>query len=173
MIIDTNSVVIPTWTELETLDYLARLADRSEFAVESGTYYGASARAMLANSKQLHLWCVDKFMVFGSEGITRLFLGEWIAQGRCEIIVGDSVRALSMLPHVVGKLDFVFCDDGHAEEDLRRDIRCLWPLVKPGGLMLGHDWDGDNDVARGVLSMFSREQITFPRPRLWQVSKPF
>lgn len=172
MLIEIDDKPCPTWTEPDTLMFLADLARKSNLAVESGTYFGASARAMLFHGDNLHLWCVDKFMVFGSEGITRLFLGEWIAQGRCEIIVGDSERAASMLPHMMGKLDFAWIDDGHAVEDLQRDIRCLWPLVKPGGLMLGHDWDGDNDVARGVLSIFKRDQINFPVPRLWQVSKP-
>lgn len=172
MNIELNSVPVPTWTEPATLEYLAHLARTSDFAIESGTYFGASARAMLAASETLHLWCVDKFMVFGSEGITRLFLGEWIANGRCELIVGDMDYAFGLFPHMINRLDFAWVDDGHSEADLRRDIRCLLPLVKPGGLLIGHDWDGNNDVARGVLSMLPDNKLTFPVPRVWKYQKP-
>lgn len=164
---------IPTWTEPATLCYLAELASHSDLAVESGCYMGASARAMLAATPRLHLWTVDKFMVFGTEQLTRQFLRPWLDSGRLEIIVGDSERAASMLQHVAGKLDFAFVDDGHAEEDVRRDIRCLLPLIKAGGILCGHDFDvPHNDVARGVLSMLPESQITFPVPRLWQFIKP-
>lgn len=173
MLIETNEVEIPTWTEPETLCYLSNLASRSRIGLESGVYFGASARAMLQGNPAMHLWAVDKFMVHGSEQITRLFLREWIQSGHCEIIVGDSTRAAQMLPHMIGMLDYAFVDDGHAEEDVRRDIRFLLPLIKPGGLLLGHDFDiPHNDVARGVLSMIPMKDLTFPCPRLWSFKKP-
>jgi predicted O-methyltransferase YrrM len=167
-----NETEIPTWTEPETLKYLAALASKSTYAVESGTYMGASARAMLEQSA-VHLWCVDLFPVFGTEQVTKAFLQDWIADGRCEIIKGDMDKAGEMLAHMRGKIDLCWIDDGHAEEDLRRDIRNCLPLLRPGGLMIGHDFDvPHNDVARGVLSMIPREQLTFPKPRLWQFQKP-
>lgn len=169
---DINDLPIPTWTEPATLSYLADVARNAEFAVESGTYMGASARALLMTNLKLHLWCVDKFEVFGTEPITRMFLADWINTGRCELIVGDTDKAFSMLPRMLGQLDFAWIDDGHSEDDLRRDIRCLLPLVKPGGLLIGHDWDGDNDVARGVKSMLPASQISHPCARVWQYRKP-
>jgi predicted O-methyltransferase YrrM len=170
---DTNDWPIPTWTEPETLSYLADLAKNAEFAVESGTYMGASARAMLMNSDSLHLWCVDKFEVFGTEAISRMFLHNWIAKGRCELIIGDTDRAFAMLPHMLGKLDFAWVDDGHAYDDLRRDIRTLLPLVKPGGKLVFHDFDiPHNDVAKGILSMLPANQLEFPLPRMCAYRKP-
>ena len=172
MLIELNDVPIPTWTTDHELSYCEEVAARSKVMVESGTYLGASARAMLAANRDLHLWAVDKFMVFGTEQITRLFLHDWIKNGHCEIIVGDSEKAASMLQHMAGKIDAAWLDDGHAKEDLQRDIRCLLPLLRSGGELFGHDWEGNNDVAQGVLSMLPKDKLTFPRPRIWSYIKP-
>ena len=172
MIIEINEVLIPTWTEPETLQYCAQIARQSKFMVEVGVYFGASSRAMLKANSGLHLWSADTFGVFGAEQVTRLFLRDWIENGQCEIVVGDSVKAASILPHMEGRLDAVWIDDGHAEEDLRRDISSMLPLLRRGGILFGHDWDGDNDVARGVKSMLPVERMTFPCPRVWQYIKP-
>lgn len=164
---------IPTWTEPATLEYCRSVARKSSHMIESGCYMGASAFAMLESAPRLHLWTVDKFMVFGTEQITRLFLGEFIAQGRCEIIIGDMDTAGSMLQHMKGKIDASWVDDGHAEEDVRRDIRNLLPLLRSGGELFGHDFDvPHNDVARGVLSMLPSSNLRFPVPRVWSYIKP-
>jgi predicted O-methyltransferase YrrM len=172
MLVDLNRASIPTWTELQTLMYCRSIALRSTLVIESGTYMGASARAMIETNPGCHLWCVDKFEVFGTREITELFLNQWIRKGQCEIIQGDMDKAGEMLTHMTGKIDAVWVDDGHAEEDLRRDIRNALPLLRPGGILFGHDWDGDNDVARGVLSMLPKDKLTFPVPRVWQYIKP-
>lgn len=156
-----------TWTEPHALAYCAEQASRAEFAVELGTYLGASAYVMLAANPRLHLWCVDTFNEIGIQKMAEYWLRDFIRAGRCELIKGDSNRAASMLPHMKGKLDFVWVDDGHAEEDLRRDIGAFQPLMRPGSLMFGHDWDGNNDVARGVKSMIYEAQIQIPVPRVW------
>lgn len=168
MFTEINRLPIPTWTEPDTLKYCASVARKSQWMIESGTYMGASARAMLEANPLLHLWCVDKFMVYGTEQITRMFLADWITQGRCEIIVGDMDKAGEMLQHMKGKIDGIWVDDGHAEEDLRRDIRNALPLLKSGAELFGHDFDvPHNDVARGVLSVIAHEKLTFPVPRVW------
>ncbi len=95
MLIDLGHEPIPTWTEAATLAYCHSIAANSEFVVESGSYMGASAKAMLW-ATGIHLWCVDKFEVFGTKQITELFLREWIQKGRCEIIQGDMDKAGEM-----------------------------------------------------------------------------
>jgi len=164
---DTDAYPIPTWTEPETLDWLSRAATRATHAVELGTYFGASARAMLRANDKLHLWCVDKFDVFGSKQITEMFLERYIDMGRCELIVGDSTVAANMLQHMKGKIDLVFVDDGHEDWQVLADIRNFVPLLAPKGTLCGHDYDGDNDVARGVHQ--SGIKFDQPVPRLWRM----
>lgn len=168
----TLTVHIPTWTEPHCLAYCCEIASKSEVMVELGTYMGASAAVMLLANPKLHLWCVDTFAVFGTRRITELMLEPYIKDGRCELITGDSARAADMLQHMKLKIDAVWVDDGHATEDVIRDIRCFLPLIKHGGEIFGHDWDADNDVAQGVRACFSYPQITIPVPRLWSHRKP-
>lgn len=165
------TTAIPTWTEPHALAYCAEIASRSLFMVELGTYMGASAAVMLNANPRLHLWCVDTFEVFGTEKITRMFLWRPISEGRCELIVGNSERAAGMLPHMRGKLDAVWVDDGHATEDVKRDISCFLPLLKSGGILFGHDFDIPfNDVAIGVKASLPTWDI--PVPRVWSYTKP-
>lgn len=161
-----------TWTEDATLAALGCYASQSKVIVESGCYMGATAYMMLRCAPaDAHLWTIDKFMVPGTEFVSRMNLDPWIRFGRCELIVGDSERGGSMLLHMAGKVDLIFVDDGHAEEDVMRDIRCLKPLLRPGGVMLGHDFDvPHNDVARGVIA--SGIAFDVPLPRLWRYVQP-
>lgn len=155
-----------TWTEDATLAALGCYASQAKVIVESGTYMGASAYMMLRSAPMdCHMWCIDKFMVAGTEFVTRRNLRPWIERSRCEIIIGDSERGGQMLQHMAGKVDLIWCDDGHAKEDLLRDIFWLYPLLRPGGIMVGHDWEGDNDVAQGVKA--SGIKYFLPMPRCW------
>jgi predicted O-methyltransferase YrrM len=166
------SLKIPTWTEPESLAYCAEVASRSKVIIESGTYMGASALIMLNANPALHLWAIDHFAVFGTKEITEHFLADHIKEGRAELIKGDSSVGGAMLQHMKGKVDAVWCDDGHAEEDLIRDITWLLPLLRSGGELFGHDWDGDNNVARGVKAKIPVNKLTFPVPRVWSYRVP-
>lgn len=156
-----------TWTEPHSLAYCCERAQDAEFGVELGTYLGASAFVMLEANPGLHLWCVDLFYEIGIQKAAEYFLRRFIDAGRCEIIKGDSARAAAMLPHMNQKLDFVWVDDGHSEEDLRRDLTSFIPLMAEGKVIFGHDWDGNNDVAKGVKSVLPENQISVPVPRVW------
>lgn len=178
-IVDETLANIFTWTEPATLAYCCEVASKASFGVEIGTYMGASAYAMLRANDQvhahepIHLWCVDLFPVAGTEFVTRQNIAAWIDDGSCEIIVGDSARGGQMLSHMAGKLDFVWVDDGHATEDVKRDIKWFLPLLRSGGILFGHDFEIPyNDVAEGVLASLPKEKITFPVPRVWQYIKP-
>lgn len=41
------------------------------------------------------------------------------------------------------QIDMIFIDDGHGEPDVRRDITKWLPLVRDGGIMAFHDYDGE------------------------------
>ena len=171
MIIDTDKYEIPTWTEAETLRYLQHLAINSQFIIELGCYFGASARAMLRANPNLHLWSVDHFAVFGSRQISEMFLFRWIKSGNCELITGDSRTAALMLEHMKGKIDAAFVDDGHETHQVLADIQNMLPLIKSGGLLVGHDFDiPHNDVALGVIQSGISYDIVVPR--VWRHIKP-
>lgn len=165
---------IPTWTEPASLAYCAEIASQSSHMVELGTYLGASAYVMLMANPSLHLWCVDTFNAFAFHyHVANYFLRNEIVLGRCELITGDSLRGAEMLQHMKGKLDAVWVDDGHATEDVKRDIRCFLPLIRSGGVLFGHDFEvPHNDVALGVIGSLPPGSWDIPVPRLWSHRKP-
>lgn len=40
-------------------------------------------------------------------------------------------------------LDFVFVDANHKYEYVKEDVNSWWPKIKPGGLLVGHDYNGN------------------------------
>lgn len=145
-----DKAFLPTWTGRGEMAYIAEQASHASQAAEFGSYMGASAWIMLKANPNLHLWVCDPFMVFGTDWVVKHFLAAEIAEGRCEVIKKYSREASDQLSHVRGKLDYVFIDDGHAKEDVVLDIECWKPLVRPGGILFGHDYEPPNEVAQAV-----------------------
>lgn len=40
--------------------------------------------------------------------------------------------------------DFVYLDTTHGYEDTLQEIQCAWPKIKPGGYLMGHDFEFTN-----------------------------
>ena len=75
-------------------------------------------------------------------------------KGKVEIIKMTSDEAFEILrglKHIdrVG-FDFVWIDGHHSEEQVRRDIANYWQLVRPGGILGGHDYNLVPDVTKVV-----------------------
>jgi SAM-dependent methyltransferase len=99
------------------------------------------------------------------------------------------------------QFDFVFLDDDHDYQPVLDEIDAWWPLVKPGGLLTGHDWVIDGwhlngepfkshptrpaanqcgpfFVQKAVLERFKLEEIALTSPETdlgwqsWAVRKP-
>ncbi len=66
-------------------------------------------------------------------------------------------------------LDFVFIDASHDTESVRRDIRAWRPLVKPSGMILGHDINWPS-VERAVAAEFG-ENVGWMQANIW-VARP-
>lgn len=166
-----SSEHIFTFTERESLAYLCEKASTADFAVEVGTYMGRSAKVML-DAACGHLWAVDLWMVPGTLETTRYFLRENIERGQCELIQKRSDHAAAQLAHMKGKIAMVFLDDGHTYEDLILDITSWLPILRPGGLLCGHDYEQspENDVTRAVKELLPGHWN--PLQRLWAYVKP-
>ena len=133
------------------LKRLAELAEGKQYVVEIGSYMGRSTKA-LAIAAAGKVFAVDTW--HGSEEDeegtkTRAvppdeLYATFIRNMRYEIIEGkviplrcDSVQGADLLQDY--KFDVIFLDAGHDYEWVTRDIKAWLPLLKKGGVMVGHD----------------------------------
>lgn len=64
--------------------------------------------------------------------------------------------------------DSVYIDANHAEEYIASDLRCWWPLVRPGGTIAGHDYSANwVSVMNAVNNAFGKNFRVLPDTRLW------
>lgn len=69
-------------------------------------------------------------------------------------------------------LDFVFIDADHSVEGVFEDILNWVPKIKPGGFLVGHDWNMDS-VKIGVMQAFGemgwQQALQFEDDHVWWV----
>lgn len=143
------------------LTWLAHEASLRRVIAEVGSYKGCTARAMADNTAGRVL-CVDSFE--GSVGekemadILAAHGPDWL-YNLCEANLADcrnadvlrmhSLEAARMLQRDGASFDMVFLDASHDYDSVAADIRAWAPLLRPGGLLCGHDrqWYG---VAKAI-----------------------
>ena len=151
------------------LDWLARAAREAECILELGSFRGRSARAMLDNSNAM-LWCVDTWRGSGRGGKSAglqvdendyLLFRENLADVSHRVIemrmtTAEALAWFAKHGHQ-GFFDLIFIDADHSYKACKADILGSAPLLRPGGILCGHDyragWKGvDRAVAELVLN---------------------
>ncbi len=146
-------------------------AERPLVGTEVGVLSGATSAALLRAMPGLTLHMVDWWRAVPDAATRR----QWTPDGhvgetkdqmdaallaalrnteqfadRRIVVVADALDAARCLPD---RQDFVYLDANHTEAATLAAIRAYWPLVRPGGLLCGHDYasgiDGW-DVERAV-----------------------
>lgn len=151
-------IVLPTYAEPEPWSFKTREQfpelmgqwGLTSVGVEVGVYRGGFSNHILKHwDGTLH--CVDPW-VYQSEKRDLLNtpdlpsdyeralmqLQDWMAQGRCVIHRGYSVEVAKAWEH--GPLDWVYIDALHDYDSCLADMRAWAPLIKPGGVLSGHDY---------------------------------
>jgi hypothetical protein len=144
-------------------ELVTRLASKEKevvHVIEVGAFVGQTALAMAEAGARVA--CVDHWQGtpgdesgeiarrFGPEVIYEVFLGNIGTHLFRSIfpLVGNSAFWARKWPH--GMVDLVFLDADHSYEAVKADIRDWRPLVRPGGILCGHDYRGFPGVTQAV-----------------------
>ena len=76
------------------------------------------------------------------------------------LIIGDSAQVAKTFPDCF--FDFVYIDDDHSQEAVRKSLEAWWPKIRIGGVFCGHDfylWDEGSDVKKIVTQFFNEHNI--------------
>jgi hypothetical protein len=174
------------------LEWLAEKASKCYQVVEIGSLRGMSARAMADNMLgDSSIYCVDHF--HGSEehgdafskddSLYRLFkanLRDHIESGRVIPVPMASVETAILFKKVrdeqkrkypsldTADFDMIFIDASHDYDSVKADIQSWGPLLKPGGLLCGHDY-GHPPIERVVRELFPNNHRPVPGGSIWEV----
>lgn len=159
---------IQGWMEPEELEWLAATAAGCKWIIEVGSWKGRSTKA-LAMSTPGVVWAVDTWEGAETErldsqrealnlgfdimfGVFKANLAREIALGKVVPVVSESHLAIDeMQGRTGGNVDMVFLDGDHEYEAVKRDIELYRALVRPGGILCGHDyWHDHPGVVRAV-----------------------
>jgi hypothetical protein len=153
-----HAKAIPGWMSERELEWLTVQAAGRSLVVEFGAWCGRSSVA-LATARQVV--CVDTWQ--GSPehaGLVAAGLDPWaewarntapyenIAPFEADLGDVDTVDDLMGVISGEGTADMVFIDAAHDAPSVRRDIVTARRLLRPGGLLCGHDY---SDAWPGVM----------------------
>lgn len=169
----TRAAAIDGWMDdpLE-LSYIAHAASRSYRIAEIGAWAGRSS-VVLAQHTLGMVFSVDTWsasLTTRTEHNQQLF-ETWLANTAglpVAPVPMESARAARMFVRAGLTFDFIFLDGDHTAPYLREDIRLWRPLLVPGGIFAGHDFDEPTwpEVAPVVREMVPGFRVV-PGTRIW------
>ncbi|MEI7682658.1 MAG: class I SAM-dependent methyltransferase, partial [Betaproteobacteria bacterium] len=154
-----DSLGISSHLTVEERITLFRLASSRKAVLEIGSYIGASAccfGAALSESGGGRIYCVDTWNNDAmSEGVRDTY-GEFAANTAAysEFIVpirGRSVDVVDQVRQLAGHLDLLFIDGDHSYEGVKSDWEAYRRLLRPGAIIVMHDWGWAEGVKRVVI----------------------
>jgi predicted O-methyltransferase YrrM len=137
---------------------LAPLRGRGARVLEIGSWEGRSAIFFLKYLGDSTITCIDTFeggiehhtfQPFADQlpAIERRFDRNLAAFGnRVEKIKSDSVPALQRLAAAARQFDLAYVDGSHRRDDVMADSVHVWPLIRPGGIVIWDDYTWSPDA---------------------------
>lgn len=148
-----KALTLPGWMSAPELTWLAEQASKANLIVEVGAWMGRSTRAMADATKGVVIavdtWdgSAENQEELKGKPENYLFdeflanLGDQIRSGHVIPYRGRSLEAAANYAMSKMRFDMVFIDASHDYENVKADILAWRPLVRPGGLLCGHDYD--------------------------------
>jgi predicted O-methyltransferase YrrM len=165
----------PGWMSDAELTYLAECAGKSTAIVEIGSWKGRSTLALACNTSGT-VYAVDTWKGTEQQGdelaqhepgwLLTEFKRNTAGLDNIVICEGPSVEMAKL--HMGLTLDMIFIDGYHTYEGVRDDILSWTPMLRPGGILCGHDyvppyWDG---LLKAVHELAPRFRVV-PNTTIW------
>lgn len=158
---------------------------RPQKILEVGSWKGGSAIHMAELAKKhgiadFELCCVDTWLgsvehwdirdgynfydslklVNGYPSLYYTFMANVLESGHSDVIVPFPIASAAAARFFTRKnvmFDVIYVDAAHDYEEVMLDLALFWPLLKPGGVMIGDDFDANwHGVVRGVCEFAER-----------------
>ena len=130
--------------------------------LEVGSYLGASACFLAAAARERagKVHCVDTWQ---NEGMTEGLRDTWThfqdnLAPYASIIIAHRGRSVDVAHNFKEPLDLLFLDGDHSYEGCRADVLAWLPHLKPGGLIVLHDYGWAEGVKRVVAELIVPRQ---------------
>jgi predicted O-methyltransferase YrrM len=156
-----HALTVQGWMSPAELEFLAESASKSQSSVEIGVYKGRSTCSLAANTKG-HVWSVDIWSECGPDGwYYDVFRGNVARYTNITAVNRASIWAAREFSAQGKTFDFIFIDAAHDEYNVRRDIEAWRPLLAPGGIFAGHDYNFKDhpDVKRVVDELVPNHRV--------------
>jgi predicted O-methyltransferase YrrM len=167
--IGKNAISVNGWMLSTELEWLAANAKRRRKIVEVGSWMGRSTRA-LADSTPGCVYAVDTWKGSDEAEHHRILKGqpeEWlfnefkknlldhITSLKVTAVNATSEAAASLFKAKGDTFDMIFIDASHDHTNVMADLAAWFPLLAPGGLFCGHDFNANHPgVMQSVTEFF-------------------
>lgn len=148
-------------TTVLELVYLASIvkATKPKTCLEIGTFNGRTTLHIALNAPDAKIYTLDlpnEKREESFKNIELLFDNKKYSylRNRIEPLYGDSKTFNSSF--LKESVDFVFVDGAHSEDYLLNDSEIALSVIKPGGVIVWHDYTGWDGVTRG-LDLFAKK----------------
>ena len=134
---------------------------KSMVGCEIGVLNGIMETGLLGHFPNLRMYAID---------CNKDVLGDVPGEARQRITFINK-KSNDALADIKEKLDFVYIDADHTYDQAKKDMINYMPLVKPGGIIAGHDYHPHHGVIRAVREVFG--QVNLGEDLVWWRQKCF
>ena len=152
------------WCSDAELEWLSNAATRREVIIELGVHKGRSTSALCSGRKVI---CCDLWR--DHAGAYESFIGSFMPEiqsgkvvpRRVNLYAIDDPDRVQLIEDYAGSADMVFVDAAHGRWHVMSDVSLARLLLKPRGLLCGHDlcdgWPGVREALDACAITYQRE----------------
>jgi predicted O-methyltransferase YrrM len=172
-----KALAVPGWMSPRELEWLEQQTKGAALAVEFGSWCGRSSMALSAAKL---LVCVDTWAGSPEHADIVATVNPWetwhdtmrdgVRAGAVRPIRGNLRHAWvsdGLLSQFNDRADLVFVDANHDFTNVLADISLAYRLVRPGGIVAGHDYGTDWECVKMVVDEYVKNFNVVEGTSIW------